>query len=172
MTALDILVLILVGGIGVRGFMNGFVVEATSLVAWIVGVASVKLLHGTVAASLVEKVGTESGAAMLAFFLTFGIAFGLVRFAGNKLGSASKNSVLGPVDRFLGGGFGAVKGLIGATLIFLVVSLAYDTIYGGRSARPEWMTASRSYPLLNATSGALSSFIEDRRKNGGAAGPA
>jgi hypothetical protein len=30
------------------------------------------------------------------------------------------------------------------------------------------MTASKTYPLLNATSGALVSFVEERRKNGGA----
>jgi membrane protein required for colicin V production len=169
MTALDILVLVLVGGIGVRGFSNGFVVEATSIIAWLAGITAVKLFHSTVATALLERVGTASGAAMLAFFLTFGIAFGIVRFLGNRLGSASKGSALGPFDRVLGAGFGAVKGLTAATLLFLVATFAYDTVFGGKSARPEWMTTSRSYPLLNATSGALANFIEERRKSGGAA---
>ncbi len=167
MTALDILVLVLVGGIGFRGFRNGFVVEASSIIAWIAGVAAVRIFHSTVATALLERVGTASGAAMLAFVLTFGIAFGVVRFIGNRLGGASKNSVLGPFDRVLGAGFGAIKGLIGATLVFLVATFAYDTVFGGKSARPEWMTASRTYPLLNATSGALANFIEERRKHGG-----
>jgi membrane protein required for colicin V production len=170
MTALDILVLVLVGGLGVRGVMNGFVAEAMSLVAWAAAIAAVKLLHTPVSAMLVEKVGTESGAAMLAFVLLFGVTFIGVRFVGNRLGSATKSSLLGPFDRILGGGFGAVKGLLGASVLFLMASLVYDTIYGGKAQRPEWMIASRSYPLLNATSGALVDFIAERRKNGGKSG--
>ena len=38
--------------------------------------------------------------------------------------------MVGPVDRVLGAGFGALKGLIGATLLYLGVNLVYDTIWG------------------------------------------
>jgi membrane protein required for colicin V production len=168
MTALDILVLVLVGGLGVRGVMKGFVAEAMSLVAWVLAIAAVKLFHTAVTAALLDKVGTPSGAAMLAFVLLFGVTFMMVRFVGNRMGAATKSSLLGPFDRILGGGFGAVKGLLMASMLFLMASLVYDTIYGGKALRPEWMTASRSYPLLNATSGALVEFIAERRKNGGA----
>lgn len=167
MTALDIVVLLLVGGIGVRGFMRGFVTEAMSLVAWIAAIAAVKLLHDPLSYALADVVGTEGGAAVLAFALIFGITFILGRIAANRMGNVSKSSSLGSFDRVLGLGFGALKGLIGASLIFLFLSLLYDTLYGGRSERPEWMTDSRTYPLLNATSRALVDFVEERRKDGG-----
>lgn len=167
MTALDIVVLLLVGGIGVRGFMRGFVTEAMSLVAWIAAIAAVKLLHDLLSYALSDVVGTEGGAAVLAFALIFGITFMLGRLAANRMGNVSKSSSLGSFDRVLGLGFGALKGLIGASLIFLFLSLIYDTIYGGRAERPEWMTESRTYPLLNATSRALVDFVEERRKDGG-----
>ena len=54
--------------------------------------------------------------------------------------------MLGPVDRVLGGGFGMLKGLIGATLFFLLANLATDMVYGGEAERPEWMTSSRTFP--------------------------
>ena len=41
-------------------------------------------------------------------------------------------------------GFGAVKGLIGATLLFLLLVMVFEVAYGGDSQRPEWMTASRT----------------------------
>ena len=84
-----------------------------------------------------------------------------------KLGEKSRKSVLGPVDRVLGFGFGAVKGLIGASLIFLFLVMAYETAFGGKAERPDWMTASRTYPLLNASGDALSTFIRERQEGGG-----
>lgn len=166
MTALDIIVLILVGGVGVRGLMRGFVAEAMSLVAWIAAIAAVKLLHAPVAEALAKPVGTEGGAAVLAFAVIFGLTFLAGRMVANRMGSASRSSALGGFDRLLGFGFGAMKGLIGATLIFLMASLVYNTFYGGQAERPDWMTNSRTYPLLNATSRALVDFVEQRQKAG------
>ena len=74
--------------------------------------------------------------------------------------------MLGPVDRLLGGGFGILKGLIGATLFFLIANLATDMVYGGEADRPGWMTESRTYPLLNATGRAVVDWVELRRHEG------
>ena len=46
MTALDIIVLFLLGGGAVFGFIRGFVQEALSLIAWIMIIVAVRLLHG------------------------------------------------------------------------------------------------------------------------------
>jgi membrane protein required for colicin V production len=71
--------------------------------------------------------------------------------------------MLGPVDRVLGGGFGALKGLLGATLFFLLANLATDMVYGPQADRPEWMSKSRTYPLLNASGRAIVDWVEARR---------
>lgn len=163
LTALDILVLLTVGAGSILGLMRGFVKEVVSLLAWIVAIAVVRIAHGAVAAMLVGPVGTEAGAAVLAFALIFGAVFLIVRTAGNALGKSTRGSLLGPVDRVLGLGFGAVKGLIIATLVFLFASLVYDTIYGGSAKRPGWMTESRTYPLLRASSEAIVDFVAKRR---------
>ncbi len=167
MTALDILTLLLTGGAALLGLQRGFVTEALSLGAWVAAIAAVKLLHAPVSAMLVEPVGTESGAAMLAFALIYGITFLAVRLVAKSLGQRTKSSVIGGFDRILGLGFGLVKGLIGATIVFTLFTLVYDTLYGGASKRPTWMTSSRTYPLLNATSGALVNYVSERRKAGG-----
>ncbi len=169
MTALDILMLLLVGGLGFRGVQNGFVTETLSLASWVLAIIAVKLLHGKATAALVDRVGTAVGASVLAFALIFGGTYFLGRYVANRVGGASKSSMLGPFDRVLGLGFGALKGLIGGSILFLFASLIYDTVYGGKSERPAWMAESRSYPLLNATSHALVDIVDERRKNGGAA---
>lgn len=163
LTALDILVLLAVGGGSVLGFMRGFVHESVSLLAWVAAIAAVKVLHATVTALLVAPVGTEAGAAVLAFAFIFGIFFLIVRTAGRALGKTTRASLLGPFDRVLGFGFGALKGLIIATLVFLFANMLYDTVYGGKADRPGWMTNSRTYPLLRASSEAIVTFVAKRR---------
>jgi membrane protein required for colicin V production len=163
MTALDIIVLLLIGGGAVLGLMRGFVMETLSLIAWILAIFAIRLFHASVTDLLTPFVGTESGAAVLAFALVFGVTFAAGKFLAHALGKRTRTSVLGPVDRVLGAGFGAVKGLIGATLIFLAFSLVYDTIYGATADRPDWLSRSRSYPLLGASGRAISAFVDERR---------
>lgn len=166
MTALDIIVLLLVGGGAVFGIVRGFVQETLSLIAWVLAIFAIRLFHAPVALWLGDWVGTSGGAAVLAFALIFGVTFLAGTFLARALGRRTRTSILGPVDRMLGLGFGALKGLIGATLLFLAFSLVYDTIYGGKAQRPLWMTSSRSYPLLSASGKAISEYIDERRHEG------
>ena len=165
-TALDIVVLLLVGGGALLGGVRGFVTELLSLFAWVAAIFALKVAHGPVAAVLTHVVGTGAGAAVLAFALIFLITFLAGKMLAASLGRRTRQSVLGPLDRVLGVGFGALKGLIGATLLFLLASLATDTVYGGGSARPDWMRTSRTYPLLNASSHAIVDFVAMRRAAG------
>ena len=166
MTALDIIVLLLVGGCAIFGFMRGFVCETLSLMAWVLGIFAVRLFQEPVAYLVDGWVGTEAGAAVLAFAITFGFTFLAGKFLAQAIGKRTRTSILGPIDRVLGAGFGMLKGLIGATLLFLAFSLVYDTIYGGDAPRPGWLEDSRTYPLLNASGSAISAFVEARRTAG------
>lgn len=163
MTALDIIVLFLLGGGAVFGFMRGFVQEALSMIAWIMIIVAVRLLHAPATTILSEAVGTESGAAVLAFLAIVIVIYALGRWVAKAIGSKSRKSMLGPIDRVLGFGFGALKGLIGATLIFLLLVMGYETLFGSEEKRPEWMITSRTYPLLNASGDAMSAFVSERR---------
>lgn len=162
-TSLDIMVLVSLAVAGGFGAMRGFVVEVFSLAAWIAGVVAVKLFHGTAAAMLVKPVGTEGGASILATTLVFGLTFLVIRLIGNKLGQSARDSFLGPFDRVLGLGFGMVKGLLAATLAFLLMGQVFDVMNGRNAPRPKWMLDSRTYDLLRASSTALVSAVEAGR---------
>ncbi|AEG47794.1 Colicin V production protein [Sphingobium chlorophenolicum L-1] len=163
MNAIDILVLLLIGGCAIFGLMRGFVQETLSLIAWVLAIFAIRLFHASVTEMLDGFVGTTSGAAVLAFALVFGVTFGAGKLLARAIGRRTRQSVLGPVDRVLGAGFGAVKGLIGATLVFLAFSLVYDTFYGSGARRPDWLSDARTYPLLNASGQAISEFVAERR---------
>lgn len=164
LTALDILVLLAIGGAAVLGFMRGFVTELLSLFAWVAIVFMLKLFHTPVTHMLSGMVGTVTGAAVLAFALIGAVTYFGGRMIAGALGSRTRDSILGPLDRALGFGFGAFKGLILASLAFLLVVLVTDTMRGGPSHRPEWLTISRTYPVLNATSASIADFVDRRRK--------
>src|SRR3712207_2490102 len=164
MSALDIFVILLLGGGALVGFVRGFVHEVLSLLAWIVAIAMLKLFHTQLSEGLVDTVGTPAGAAVLAFALLFLPSFLLVKLLARSLGGKTRKSMLGPVDRVLGGGFGMLKGLIGATFFFLLANLATDLVYGAEANRPEWMANSRTYPLLNASGRAIVDWVEARRQ--------
>lgn len=165
MTALDVFVfLLLIGGAAV-GVVRGFVHEVISLFAWVVAIAMLKLFHGQLWQGFETSFGASPGAAaVLAFAILFVPSFLIVKLLARSLGGKTRRSpVLGPVDRVLGGGFGALKGLLGATLFFLLANLATDMVYGPQADRPEWMTKSRTYPLLNASGRSIVDWVEARR---------
>ncbi|QLC23770.1 CvpA family protein [Parasphingopyxis algicola] len=163
MTALDAIVLILVGGGAIHGFMRGFTFEVMTLLSWLIGVIALRLFHGDMTGLLAGSVGSGGAAPILAFAIVFGGAFFATRFIGRKFGIGVRESIIGPFDRILGLGFGAVKGLIVVTLLFLLANLATDIAYGGHAERPAWMRESRTFPLLNASGRAIIDFVEMRR---------
>ncbi len=164
MTAFDIIVLFLIGGAAVFGFMRGFVQESLSLASWVLIIVAIRVLHAPVAEQLAEPVGTEAGAGALAFLSILVVAYALGKWISRSFGKKSRSSMLGPIDRVLGFGFGAIKGLITATMLFLFIVMIYETVFTSNNARPKWLTESRTYPLINASGEAMSSFVAERRK--------
>ncbi len=163
MTALDVIVLAVLGGGAIFGFMRGFVQEVLALTVWLLILFAIRFLHTPLSNALVDSVGSEGGAGVAAFLILFGGVYIGGRMTARAIGRRTRSSVIGPIDRILGLGFGAIKGLAMLSLLFLLLVLINDTIYGDGAERPEWMTSSRTYPLLNASSAELSEFMQENR---------
>lgn len=162
MTGFDIAVLILIGLGAITGFLRGFVQEVLALAAWVLALVAIRQLHTPLSDGLIPIVGTESGAAVLAFAVLLLVPYAIFKLLANRMGRASRESVLGPIDRLLGFGFGAIKGAIIVVMAFSVLVLGYDTLWGA-GGRPQWITQARAYPFVNAGSEALVKMIAERR---------
>lgn len=162
MTGFDIAVLVIVGLGAITGFMRGFVQECLVLAAWIVAVLAIHLLLSQTTLLLLPYVHSPSGAAVLAFAILLIVPLFGIKLIASRIGSATRSSLIGPIDRVLGFGFGAVKGTLIVVLAFSVVALGYDVAWG-KNGRPEWITASRTYPFINACSDKLLAAINERR---------
>lgn len=163
MTGFDIAVLVIVGLGAVTGFMRGFVHECLALAAWILSLVAIHMLLSPTTTLLLPYVHSTTGAPVLAFAILLIVPYAAIKLMANWLGSATRNSVIGPIDRLLGFGFGAVKGTVIVVLAFSVVALGYDVAWG-KAGRPVWVTESRTYPFINACSDKLLAVISERRR--------
>lgn len=164
LTAFDMCVVLVIGATAIMGLWRGFVTEVLSLLVWLLIVVAVKLLHSPVTALLTGAVGTSGGAAVLAFALIAGLSYFGGRWVARELGERTRTSVVGPVDRALGFGFGALKGLVLCSLGFLLLAMVIDTVSGGPARRPDWLRKSTTYPMLDSTSAAIADFVDKRRR--------
>lgn len=163
MTALDIIVLLLVG-LGVfTGLRKGFVYALLSLGVWVLVILALWALHGVVGQGLSGLVGTTSGGYVLAFIVIFAGTFIGGKIVAGRLSKGVRRSVVGPADRLLGAAFGGLKGLVYVTLFYMAFSFVYDTIWGRAAARPDWIRNAVTYPLVH---GAADTFVDlvDRRR--------
>lgn len=168
MTGFDIAVLIMVGFAALAGLTRGFVQEFVTLLAWVGAVLAIHNLLPVLGDALQAYVHTESGASVLAFAILLLVPYATVKLLAARLGEASRSSVIGPIDRLLGFGFGAVKGVLVVVLGYTVLVLGYDVTWG-RDGRPQWITQARSYPFIDASSVKLVDALASRRAAAAAA---
>ncbi|MBV7255532.1 CvpA family protein [Pacificimonas sp. WHA3] len=161
LTAFDIYFFAAIGLLAILGFMRGFVSEILSILAWVAGIIAVNMFFDQGREKALDYVDSETTAAVLSVAVLFGGVFILGKLLAKALGGRVKNSIVGPLDRVLGFGFGAVKGLLLTTLTWMLLQLLYDVV---PADRPEWFADSRSGPLLGVLSHEVQDFVEDRRE--------
>jgi membrane protein required for colicin V production len=163
MTGFDYVVFLIVAVCAVGGFFRGFVEEILSLAAWCMSLFAVRYGHEPLTQLVAPYLKNETGAGVLAFVLLLLGPYLLTKYVASAIGNASRTSVLGPIDRLLGFGFGAVKGFVIMVLGFSLVVFGYDVVWGP-NGRPQWISLARTYPFLNAASEELMTLIADRRE--------
>jgi membrane protein required for colicin V production len=162
MTGFDIIVLLIVGIGAVGGFLRGFVQEVLSLCAWVLSVLAIRYLHSDFTTTIDAFVGSRTSSAILAFMVLLLLPYAGIKLIAGHAGRRSRKSVLGPIDRVLGFGFGAVKGVVIVVIAFSLLVLGYDTVWGAKG-RPVWIAEARSYQFVDAASEAMVEMIAERR---------
>ena len=134
----------------VRGYMRGLVKEAGSLAAIVTAFYLAGAYHKQLAPNLTEYIsGNYAGTA--AYLLIFTVTLLGVWFVALTISGIVKITMTQWADRFFGGGFGLVKGVIlTAVLLFLLRLAAPD---------PDFLKGSLLVPVLDKMSTKLVNYI-------------
>ena len=159
-TGFDWVVLSLVGLLGVAGLVRGFTQEALSLAGWIIAIVVVRMFHQDATLWLAPRVGGDASGAIVAFLLLFFGTVLVARLIAGAAGGFAKRSVLGPMDRVLGLGFGALKGLILSSVLFLLAQFSTG-LFDPDQQLPDWLMESRTAPILSLSADAMVGWVRE-----------
>ncbi len=162
MSGFDIIVLSIVGVAAIGGFMRGLVQEVLSLASWFLAIFAIHYLHTPLYTAVSPYIGYSTPTAILCFVLLLLVPYAAMKLIAGNVGEASRNSFLGPIDRVLGFGFGAIKGAVIVIIAFSLLVLGYDTVWGV-AGRPAWITTARTYPVIDSSTNAMVQMIDQRR---------
>lgn len=162
MAGLDIIVIVIVGVAAIGGFMRGLVQEVLSLASWVFAALAVHFLHPALTPAISNFLNSDRVTPIFAFVLLLLIPYAAMKLIAGNISGASDGAILGPIDRVLGFGFGAVKGALIAVFAFSVLALGYDQSWGFKG-RPDWISSARTYSAADAFSRQLVPLIAVRR---------
>ena len=152
MSFLDLVLIAIVGGSVVSGFLAGFARAGVGFVAAITGVLFGFWFYGIPAAWIHKFVSSVAVSNLVGFLVVFVACVALGGLIGKLLSKLFKWTGLSWLDRLMGAGFGFVRGGLIA-VAFVSVLLAFTP-----RPVPAWMTGSFLLPYAIDTSNVLASL--------------
>lgn len=141
----DLATVLVVGLSILLGLLRGFISEAMSVITWVLAIVAGRALAGDVGHQMAQAGLNETSLQYAAGFAVVVVAVlmlsSLLRLTLRQL---VRVTGLGPVDRLLGGAFGAARGL---AIVILLVILSGLTILPSQT----WWRQARLSPILEET---------------------
>jgi membrane protein required for colicin V production len=156
---LDLLLIAIVGGSVVFGFLAGFARAGVSFLAAIAGVLFGFWFYGIPADFIHRYVGSQTLSSIAGFLVVFFICVLIGALIGKLLAKLLKWTGLSWLDRMMGAGFGLVRGAV-AAVAFVSILLAFTP-----KPMPSWMTGSFLLPYAIDASNMAASLAPRALKN-------
>ncbi|GAA4378166.1 CvpA family protein [Hymenobacter koreensis] len=125
MSGFDLLLLVPLAVGAVKGFRRGIVMEAVSLLAFVLGIIGGLKLLGAAIPLVRHYVGEAFGMLpLVSFVLVFALLAWGVHLVGGMVRSAIHLTPLGVLDHILGGAAGLIKWVLGLSLVLYATGIA------------------------------------------------
>ena len=159
MSLLDLLLMVIVGGSVVFGFLAGFARAGVSFFAAVAGVLFGFWFYGIPAGFIHRYVASQTFSNIAGFLAVFFACVLMGALLGKVLAKLLKWTGLSWLDRMMGAGFGLVRGVI-AAVAFVSILLAFTS-----KPVPNWMTGSFLLPYAIDASNVVASLAPRALKN-------
>jgi len=159
LSLLDLLLIVIIGGSVVFGFLAGFARAGVSFLAAIAGVLFGFWFYGIPADFIHRYVGSQTFSNIFGFLVVFFVCVLMGALVGKLLAKLLKWTGLSWLDRMMGAGFGLVRGII-AAVAFVSILLAFTP-----KPVPNWMTGSMLLPYAIDASNIAATLAPRALKN-------
>lgn len=159
MTALDWVLLLIVGVSGLLGLLRGMIGVVVSLVAWLLAGLAAYLFGGEVGRSLVTDGQLGWGEYLGGYALSFAVVWIAVALVGFVIRRLVHGVGLSGVDRLFGFGLGVVRGLFFACVLLLMLG---PTSIPGKRAWHESTGVAMLLPVAQWMRGAMPPSMAQR----------
>lgn len=141
LTILDIIVIVVVLVSATLAMVRGFVREVLSVASWLAAVAAAYYLYRPLIPVIRPYIESNTVATIVAASLIFFVALIIASYLTTKISDFVIDSRVGAIDRVLGFGFGAARGLL-----LVVIALWFFNFLVARP--PDWVENAQTGPLL------------------------
>jgi len=159
MTALDWILLLIVGVSALLGLVRGMIGVVVSLVAWLLAGVAAYLFGGDVGRGLAADGQLGWGGYLGGYALSFAVVWIAVALVGFVVRRLAHEAGLSGLDRLSGFGLGVVRGLFFACVLLLLLGL---TGIPGTGAWRESASVSALLPVAQWMRGALPPWMAQR----------
>lgn len=154
MSSIDSAIILIISLVTARGVWTGFVRQLSFIVALVLAFIVAGQFYLYFSGFLKGFIVSPQLTFLLTYLLLFGLVYLAVILFGHGLKKFMAVTMMGGFDRFLGGVFGLVKGMLLTTLLFMVLA-------GLLANSATFLQKSSFYPVLNSGSRLITSFIND-----------
>lgn len=155
LTILDMVVLGAVALSALLAAVRGFTREVLSIASWVAAALAAWTLHPQLLPFIKQHVRQDTIALVIAIAAIFLVTLVIVSLITSRISDFVLDSRIGALDRTLGFGFGAARGLLLAVVGYLLwMQLVPD---GNR--QPAWVKEAKTRPLLESTGKSLLSML-------------
>ncbi|HBQ22774.1 MAG TPA: hypothetical protein DHV03_02540 [Alphaproteobacteria bacterium] len=140
---------------GLLAFIRGFIREALGLVALALAIMVTVATHDAATSFVSQYLSpievAEVAAGLGVFIISWFVFAVILRQVGKLLAEVAP----GIINRSLGFAFGLLRGLVIVAVIYLV----FDKVLPGDEQKPDWISAARFKPMVEATSDYIAQYL-------------
>lgn len=155
LTILDMIVLGAVVLSALLATVRGFTREVLSIASWVAAAVAAWSLHPSLLPFVKQHIRQDTIALVIAIAVIFLVTLVIVSLITARISDFVLDSRIGALDRTLGFGFGAARGLLLAVVGYLLWMQLVPDI----NRQPVWVKDAKTRPLLETTGKSLLSFL-------------